>query len=572
MTRQDLEGLETAVAVVGMSGRFPGSRDLRGFWRNLREGVESLSFIPDAELEASGVDPELIRNPAYVKAAPLLQDMEMFDAGFFGFSPRDASIMDPQQRHFLELCWEALEDSGYTPEGVRGSVGVFASSGANAYLWQNLMSNPDLVREVGFFLLRHTGNDKDFLATRVSYLLNLTGPSVNVQTACSSSLVGIHLAVQSLLNGECDLALAGGVTIKQPQRVGYLFQEGEILSRDGHCRSFDADSLGTVFGSGAGVVVLKRAIEAVEAGDHIYALVRGSAVNNDGARKVGYLAPSVDGQAAAVAEALAVSGVEPHTIGFVEAHGTGTPVGDPIEVTALSEAFRANGAEGNGFCVLGSVKTNVGHLDTASGVAAFIKASLALHHGEIPATLHFRRPNPSVDFESSPFVVDAERRAWPRGDTRRRAGVNSLGAGGTNAHVILEEAPPREPPAAPVRPWELLVLSGRSAGVVERAASRLGSHVEALTEADLPDAAYTLQVGRKAFKHRRIVAVRSPSDAVDALASGDARRVFTGTAPERERSVAFLFAGGGAQYPGMGASCTRPRPSTATPWIAAWIS
>lgn len=560
MTRQDLEGLENAVAVVGMSGRFPGSRDLRGFWRNLREGVESLSFITDAELEASGVDPELIRDPSYVKAAPLMQDMEMFDAGFFGFSPRDASIMDPQQRHFLELCWEALEDSGYTPEGVRGAVGVFASSGANAYLWQNLMSNPDLVREVGFFLLRHTGNDKDFLATRVSYLLNLTGPSVNVQTACSSSLVGIHLAVQSLLNGECDMALAGGVTIKQPQRVGYLYQEGEILSNDGHCRSFDADSLGTVFGSGAGVVVLRRAMDALDAGDHVYALVRGSAVNNDGARKVGYLAPSVDGQAAAVAEALAVSGVEPDTIGFVEAHGTGTPVGDPIEVTALSEAFRANGAEGDGFCVLGSVKTNIGHLDTASGVAAFIKASLALHHGEIPGTLHFQKPNPSLDFASSPFVVDSRRRAWPRGDAPRRAGVNSLGAGGTNAHVILEEAPPRDPPAPPARPWELLVLSGRSAGVVERATSRLGSHIEALADTDLPDAAYTLQVGRRAFKHRRIVAVRSPSDAVDALASGDSKRVFTGTAPERARSVAFLFAGGGAQYPGMGSELYATEP------------
>lgn len=560
MTSRDLEGLENAVAVVGMSGRFPGSRDLRGFWRNLREGVESLSFLTDAELEASGVDPELIRNPSYVKATPLLQDMEMFDAAFFGLSPRDAAIMDPQQRHFLELCWEALEDSGYIPEGVAGSVGVFASSGTNAYLMQNLMSNPDLVREVGFFLLRHTGNDKDFLATRVSYLLDLTGPSINVQTACSSSLVGIHLAVQSLLNGECDMALAGGVTIRQPHRVGYLYQEGEILSRDGHCRSFDADSLGTVFGSGAGVVVLKRASEALEAGDHVYALIRGSAVNNDGARKVGYLAPSVDGQAAAVAEALAVSGVEPDTIGFIEAHGTGTPVGDPIEVTALSEAFRANGAQGREYCVLGSVKTNIGHLDTAAGVAGFIKAALALHHGEIPATLHFQNPNPSLDFASSPFVVDAQRRAWPRGNTPRRAGVNSLGAGGTNAHVILEEAPPREPAAPPARPWELLVLSGRSATVVERATSRLGSHLEALPDADLPDAAYTLQVGRKAFRHRRIVAVRSPSDAVDALGSGDSKRVFTGTAPERERSVAFLFAGGGAQYPGMGAELYATEP------------
>ena len=552
MSEQGIEGLETAIAVVGMSGRFPGSRDLKGFWRNLREGVESFSPLTDAELEASGVDPALIRHPDYVKVAPTLQDMEMFDAGFFGFSPRDASIMDPQQRHFLELSWEALEDAGYTPEGIRGAVGVFASSGTNAYLWQNLMSNPDLARDVGFFLLRHTGNDKDFLSTRVSYLLNLTGPSVNVQTACSSSLVGIHLATQSLLNGECDVALAGGVTIKQPHHIGYLYQEGEILSNDGHCRSFDADSLGTVFGSGAGVVVLKRAQEALEAGDHIYALVRGSAVNNDGARKVGFLAPSVDGQASAVAEALAVSGVEPESIGFLEAHGTGTPVGDPIEVTALTEAFRANGAQGNGFCVLGSVKTNIGHLDTASGVASFIKASLALHNGEIPATLHFRTPNPAVDFASSPFRVSAERTAWPRAAAPRRAAINSLGAGGTNAHVILEEAPLRGPTAPPKRPWELLTISGRSTSVVERASARLGSHLDTVEPADFPDVAHTLQVGRRAFKQRRIVAVKGPSDAVDALAAGDTKRVFTGTAPDRERSAAFLFAGGGAQYPHMG--------------------
>lgn len=560
MTRLDPEGLDTAIAVVGMSGRFPGSRDLRTFWRNLREGVESLTTFTDSELEASGVDPELARNPAYVRSSPILQDMEMFDAGFFGFSPRDASIMDPQQRHFLELCWEAMEDAGYTPEGAGGSVGVFASSGANAYLWQNLMSNPDLVREVGFFLLRHTGNDKDFLATRVSYLMDLTGPSINVQTACSSSLVGIHLAAQSLLNGECDMALAGGVTIRQPHRAGYLYQEGEILSNDGHCRSFDAASLGTVFGSGAGVVVLKRAREALDAGDHVYALVRGSAVNNDGARKVGFLAPSVDGQVAAVAEALAVAGVEPESIGFIEAHGTGTPVGDPIEVTALTEAFRAGGAEGEGFCVLGSVKTNIGHLDTAAGVAAFIKTALTLHHGEIPGTLHFSTPNPALQLESSPFTLDAGKRPWPRSGAPRRAGVNSLGAGGTNAHVILEEAPPREAAAPSVRPWELLVLSGRSPGVVERAATRLGRHVEDLPHEELPDVAYTLQVGRRAFKHRRVVAVRSPSDAVDALASGDAKRVFTGTAPDRERSVAFLFAGGGAQYPGMGGELYRTEP------------
>ncbi len=339
----------TDIAVIGMAGRFPGARDTAEFWRNLRNGVESVTRFTDAELRAAGVDEAILRDPAYVKSGAVLPDMELFDAGFFGFSPRDAAVMDPQHRHFLECAWEALENAGHTPEAFGGPIGVFAGSGMHAYLMYNLLTNPALVSTMGMFLLRHTGNDKDFLTTRASYLLDLHGPSINVQTACSTSLVAIHVACQSLLNGECDMALAGGVTIEVPHRQGYLYQEGEILSADGHCRAFDARSQGTIFGSGAGVVVLRRLEDALAAGDHVHAVIKGSAVNNDGSRKAGYLAPSVDSQAKAVAEALALSGVPAETISYVEAHGTGTPVGDPIEIAALTQAFRTQ-TEAQGFC------------------------------------------------------------------------------------------------------------------------------------------------------------------------------------------------------------------------------
>jgi len=538
------------IAVVGMAGRFPGAWTLDHFWRNLREGVESITRFTDQELEAAGVDPALLRNPHYVKANAVVDRMEWFDAGFFGLSPRDAAIMDPQTRHFLECAWEAMEHAGHVPDGFGGAIGVFAGSGANQYLWKNLMTNPELVRDVGFFLLRHTGNDKDFLATRASYEFDLTGPSINIQTACSTSLVAIHYAAQSLLSWECDMALAGGVTIEQPHRTGYLYQEGEILSPDGHCRSFDAASKGTVFGSGAGVVVLRRLADALEDGDTIHAVIRGSAINNDGAGKVGYLAPSVDGQARAIAEALSIAGVEPEEISYVEAHGTATPVGDPIEVAALTQAFRT-GTEQNGFCALGSVKSNIGHLDTAAGVAGFIKTVLALKHGEIPPSLHFDTPNPSIDFLNSPFFVNDRLREWHRGGGTRKAGISSLGVGGTNAHIILEEAPvPESSPRG--GEWQLLPLSGKSTRVVDAAASQLVEFLEGNPQAEPADVAFTLQVGRKGFKERMAVVARSGEDAVEALATGDQSRIVRGTASEGDRPVAFLFAGGGAQYPGMG--------------------
>ncbi|MBD0319167.1 MAG: acyltransferase domain-containing protein, partial [Gemmatimonadetes bacterium] len=547
---------ETDIAVVGLAGRFPGAANPDQFWANLRDGVESSTPLTDEQLLAAGVDPALIADPDYVKVGYVLDGMEQFDAGFFGFSPRDAAIMDPQHRHFLECAWEAMEHAGHAPGRFDGQVGVFAGSGANTYFMFNLLTNPELVKQVGFFLLRHTGNDKDFLATRVSYQMNLSGPSVNVQTACSTSLVAVHQACQSLLSGECDMALAGGATVKQPHHVGYLYKEGEILSPDGHCRAFDAASEGTVFGSGVGVVVLRRLVDALRDGDTVHAVIKGSAINNDGSMKVGYLAPSVDGQAKVIAEALAIAGVEPESIGYVEAHGTGTPVGDPIEIAALTEAFRG-GTEATQFCALGSLKTNVGHLDTAAGVAGLIKVVQALKHRQLPPTLHFSEPNPACGFEDSPFFVQSELADWKAGDEPRRAGVSSLGAGGTNAHVVLEEAPAAAP-SGPSREWQLLVTSAKSATAADRAGLNLAEHLRANPDASLADVAYTLQVGREPFAHRRAVVVRGADDAVEALE--DARRVVSGTAGEAERPVTFMFAGGGAQYADMGAGLYRTEP------------
>jgi acyl transferase domain-containing protein len=547
--REVPQSIENAIAIVGMAARVPGARNIEQFWRNLRDGVESVRQLTDEELRATGVDEATIGDPSYVKAAAILEDLDMWDAGFFGFSPKDAAIMDPQHRHFLECAWEAMEHAGHSPDRFKGPIGVFAGSGCGSYLWNNVMTHPDLVRSTGFFLLRHTGNDKDFLTTRVSYCFDLKGPSVNVQTACSTSLVAVHMGAQSLLNHECDMVLAGGVTIELPHGVGYHFKEGEILSPDGHCRPFEADSQGTVFGSGVGVLVLRRLEDALADGDTIHALVVGSAVNNDGSSKVGYLAPSVDGQVQAITEALSMADVPAETIGFIEAHGTGTAVGDPIEVAALTESFRRF-TDKRGFCALGSVKSNIGHLDTAAGVAGIIKAILAMQHGEIPATLHYRRPNPVIDFANSPFFVNGERQPWPKNGTPRRAGISSLGVGGTNAHIVLQEAP-QPKPTGTSRPRQLLLLSGRSRGVVERRASDLARVLETESNLPLADVAYTLSAGRKQFRQRRFVVARDVGHAVDALLSSDGNRAVHDSG-ERERKAAFLFAGGGAQYPAMG--------------------
>ena len=547
----------TDIAIVGMSGRFPGARTIDEFWRNLRDGVESVRRMSDDELAAAGVPPALLRDPDYVKASAALDDMEMFDAPFFGFNPKEASIMDPQHRLFLECAWEALESAGHPPSTFPGAIGVFAGCGMQAYMMYNLVPNRRLMDSTGLFLVRHTGNDKDFLVTRVSYCLDLKGPAINVQTACSTSLVAIHLACQSLLSGECDMALAGGVTIELPHRQGYLYKDGEILSPDGHCRTFDAASQGTVFGSGAGVVTLRRLSDAIADGDHIHAVIRGSAINNDGAGKVGYLAPSVDGQAAAIAEAIAVADVGAETIGYIEAHGTATPVGDPIEITALTQAFRAS-TDASGYCAIGSVKSNIGHLDTAAGVAGLIKTVEALKHRQIPPSLHFTAPNPSIDFASSPFFVNASLRDWTRNGTPRRAGISSLGVGGTNAHVVVEEAPAMRP-SGPSRPWQLLMLSAKTTDSLDAATANLADYFVEHSGVALPDAAYTLQAGRTAMRERRAMVCSDLSDAISTLESPAPGRVVTHSA-EADRSISFMFAGGGAQYPGMGADLYRDEP------------
>lgn len=551
--------LDTDIAVVGMAGRFPGARHIGEYWNNLRNGVESLQRFTDEELLAAGVPESVLSQPNYVKAGAVLPDMEMFDAGFFGFSPREASIMDPQHRHFLEVSWEALENAGHVPDTFEGSIGVFGGSGHNAYMPYNLMTNPKLMQSVGFFMVRHTGNDKDFLTTRVSYLLNLKGPSVNVQTACSTSLVAIHSGVQSLLNGECDMALAGGVTIEMPHRRGYFYEEGEILSPDGHCHAFDESSKGTVFGSAVGVVVLRRLRDALDSGDHIHAVIKGSAINNDGALKVGYMAPSVDGQAAAISEALGLANVPADSISYVEAHGTGTPVGDPIEVAALTQAHRQS-TDKVGYCGIGSVKTNIGHTDTAAGVASFIKVAMAMQHGELPPTLHYTAPNPACDFERSPFYVNATLKAWNPPGGVRRAGVSSLGVGGTNAHIILEQAPKVQPSGPSTRPFQLLMLSAKTPSALDANTAALAAHFKANPQINLADAAYTLNVGRQAMKHRRVVVAPSVAEAAELLAANDPKVLSTTLNTEGTRSVAFMFAGGGAQYPNMGLGLYQSEP------------
>jgi acyl transferase domain-containing protein/thioesterase domain-containing protein len=558
---QDFAPLDTDIAVVGMAGRFAGARDLGQYWDNLRNGVESIRRLSDEELLAAGVTPEQLADPAYVRAAAPLPDMEAFDGAFFGFTPREASIMDPQHRHFLECCWLALEDAAHMPEHFDGAIGVYAGSGHNAYLPYNLLSNPQLLQSVGFFLLRHTGNDKDFMTTRVSYLLNLKGPSVNVQTACSTSLVAIHTGCQALLNGECDMVLAGGVTIELPHGRGYVYEEGEILSPDGHCKAFDADSKGTVFGSGVGVVVLRRLADALADGDHIHAVIKGSAINNDGSGKVGYLAPSVDGQAQSIAEALAIANVPADSISYIETHGTGTPVGDPIEVAALTQAFRQH-TDRIGFCGLGSVKSNIGHTDTAAGVASFIKVALALQHRELPPTLHFQRGNPACEFETSPFYVNAALKPWPGVPGQpRRAGVSSLGVGGTNAHVVLEQAPARVASAPPVRDYQLFTLSAKTASALEATGRALAAQLRREPETNLADVAYTLRVGRRAMAQRRVVVARDAADAAALLEAGaDPLRTAAFEGRDGPRKVAFMFAGGGAQHPGMGADLYRTEP------------
>ena len=546
-TSEPLETHGNAVAVLALAGRFPGARDAAAFWDNLRRGVESLSTLDEAELRAVGVLPETLADPHYVRTAGVVEEIDRFDASFFGYSAREASLLDPQQRLFLECAWEALEGAGYDAARCTGPVGVFGGASANSYYFFHVYSRHELLNAPGG-VQGFLGTDKDFLCTRVSYELGLCGPSVGVQTACSTSLVAVHLACQSLLNGECDMALAGGVSLKVPQ-VGYFHLPGGILAPDGHCRAFDAAAAGAVPGSGAGVVVLKRLEDALADGDPIRAVIRGSAVNNDGALRVGFAAPGVEGQTAVIAEALALARVDPASIGCVEAHGSGTALGDPIEIAALTRAWRASTAR-KGFCAVGSVKTNIGHLDAAAGIAGLIKTVLALEHREIPPSLHCATPNPAIGFPETPFYVNTRLAPWETEGAPRRAAVSSFGLGGTNAHVVLEEAPEPEP-AAPSRPWQLLLVAAKTPAALEAATDRLAGHLADVAEEKLPDVAWTLQAGRRVMPWRRALVVRDAEEARRALAGRDPAALLQAHEERTDRTVAFLLPGLGEQYPGM---------------------
>ncbi len=545
----------TGIAITGMSCRMPGAKDPASYWDNLYDGVEAVKFLKAEDLIAAGLDPAMLQHPGYVNAAIRLEDVDLFDATFFGFSPREAELLDPQQRLFLECAWEALENAGCDAEQFPGLIGVYAGVNGSHYAF-NLYANQDLMRTMGMFQIS-MANDKDHISTRVAYKLNLHGPAITVQTTCSTSLVAICQACQSLLNYQCDVALAGASSILLNQN-GYIYQEDGIPSPDGHCRAFDAMAKGTIGGSGVGVVALKRLDDALADGDPIHAVIRGFAVNNDGSVKVGYTAPSIDGQAEVISMALAMGAIDPETISYVETHGTGTPLGDPIEVTALTKAYREAGASRNQYCRIGSVKSNIGHLDPAAGVAGLMKTVLALQHRTLPPSLHFKQPNPNIDFANSPFYVNATRTGWPTAEKPRRAGVSSFGIGGTNAHVVLEEAPVREAGTAS-RPWQLLMVSARSSTGVDTTANNLASWLQDNPDITLGDVAWTLQTGRKVFDWRRVVlcsedgrkqTIATLKTASGAIAGG------RGGAPQ----VAFLFSGQGSQYLHMAAELYQNEP------------
>jgi len=542
------------VAIIGMSGRFPGARSVADFWQNQLQGIEAISQFTIEELEVPDAA-ELAKQANYVKARGILEDIDLFDADFFGMLPREAELTDPQQRLFLECCWETFEDAGYDPYRYPGSVGVFAGVSAPSYFLSQLCKTPGFIDKyiTGYQIANYPqmmGNSPDFLATRVSYKFNLRGPAFTMQAGCSTSLLAVCQAYQALLTYQADMMLAGGVSITLPQKRGYFYQDGGMGSADGHTRTFDENAQGTVFGSGVAVVLLKRLEDAVRDGDQVYAVIRGVAMNNDGSAKVGYTAPSIEGQSSVIAMAQEVAGVDPATIGYIEAHGTGTPLGDPIEIAALTKAFRAK-TTAKQFCAVGTAKVNVGHLDIAAGVTGLIHATHVVRYGKMPPTVHFHKPNPRFDFADSPFFVNETLRDWNTDNAPRRAGVSAFGVGGTNAHIILEQAPHISSQPSP-RPVQLVLLSARSEAAFAQATTNLVEFQKNSPDVDLADLAFTLQEGRHAFAHRRFVVAQSPTDVVTALTGPDPKRVFTRARRSSAPKVCFLFPGQGSQQPNMG--------------------
>ncbi|MCC5620387.1 type I polyketide synthase [Nostoc sp. CHAB 5715] len=563
--RTKLEAVELEkqeqIAIIGIAGRFPGARSVDEFWHNIKNGIQSIKLLTNDELLTAGVKLEELQNPNYVRAYASFPGIDEFDAAFFGYSPREAEILDPQHRLFLECAWEALENAGYDSEQYPGAIAVYAGASLNSYL-VNLYSNPnyhtiDPVQVV-------ISNVMGLMPTRVSYKLNLTGPSCGVQTGCSTSLVSVHLACQSLLHRECDMALAGGVSLGSGEKTGYLYKEDGVLSPDGYCRAFDVNAKGTVFGNGLGIVVLKRLRDAISDHDHIYAIIKGTAINNDGSQKVGLTAPSVAGQAKAIATAISKAKIEPETIQYIETHGTGTTLGDPIEVAALTKVFSQH-TNKKQFCAIGSVKTNIGHLDAAAGVTGLIKVALALKHEQIPPSLNFTSPNSQIDFANSPFFVNTQLTSWVNNGVPRRAGVSSFGMGGTNAHAILEQAPKEiQNSKYPTgvykiqnkdeieRPLYLLTLSAKTPSALEVATANLATYLQQFPDTDIADVAYTLQTGRRAFEHRRCLVCQTVSEAVEILTTSDSPQLLSQSPGAAQTTVAFLFPGQGSQYVNMG--------------------
>jgi acyl transferase domain-containing protein len=541
------------IAIIGLAGRFPGARNAQEFWQNLCHGVESISAFSHEALLAAGVSKENLQDSHYVRSRGILEDVELFDARFFDYTPREAELMDPQQRMFLECAWEALELAGYISNTIY-RVGVFAGGTISSYLL-NIYSDSTLRASIDDFQAM-LGNDKDHLALRVAYKLGLKGPSVSIGTTCSTALVAVHLACQSLLYEECDVALAGGVSIELPQISGYLYQSGGITSPDGHCRAFDAKSQGTVFGNGLGVVVLKRLQEAIADGDTIYAVIKGSAINNDGSLKVGYTAPSIDGQTEVITEALGLASIDPATVTYIEAHGTGTQLGDPVEIAALTRVFRSS-TDKCGYCAIGSVKTNIGHLDAAAGIAGLIKVILALKNKLIPPSLHFEEPNPDIDFAQTPFYVNTKLMEWNTTGFPRRAGVSSFGVGGTNAHVVLEEAPivqedvVNDKVMPPNVSTQLVLISTKTPSALESLTERVKWFLVEHPDLNIADVAYTTQQGRRHFANRRIILGSRQSDIIKTLTERDTDHLFTGYTETSNHPVVFMFPGQGSQFVNM---------------------